>query len=402
MTTEISASLARRLAITSQGLGEPWDLPTGAGGATEIIDRLGYVQIDTISVIVRAHHHVIWSRHGGYEPDMIYDLLKKREIFEFWAHAASYLPISDYRFYLPAMANYARRGRTREWMRDNRKIVKTVLDRIESEGPLSSADFKTPKGSRGTWWNWKPAKRALEVLLGSGKLMVSERRKFQRLYDLTERVLPGHVDTSVPTDGEVGRFVVRRVLEAQGISNDLPMLRWSFNRNVVRAVIDEMLEEGEIERVSVEGSKADYLALTRTIDEMPLGDLTKRIHILSPFDNMTIWRNRLRQLFNFEYSLECYRRPEDRVYGYFCLPILWGDRFVGRLDSKAERRSRVFRLVNLALERDLGDYDEFIPHLVSKISDFARFNSCEMIELDRIEPRSARTRFEEELGNAVG
>ena len=149
MTTEISAALARRLLISSQGLGKPRALPTGAGGTAEVIDRLGYVQIDTISVIVRAHHHVIWSRHPGYEPGMIYDLLKKRQVFEFWAHAASYLPISDYRFYLPAMENYARRSSTREWTKENRKIAKMVLDRIESEGPLASSDFKTPKGSRG-------------------------------------------------------------------------------------------------------------------------------------------------------------------------------------------------------------------------------------------------------------
>ena len=399
MTTEISEALARRLLITSQGLGEPWELPEGAEGTAEVIDRLGYVQIDTISVIVRAHHHVIWSRHPEYEPDMIYHLLKKRQVFEFWAHAASYLPISDYRFYLPAMKNYARRDRTRKWIRDNRKIVKTVLERIESEGPLASSDFKTPKGSRGTWWNWKPAKRALEVLLGSGKLMVSERRKFQRLYDLTERVLPGHVDTSEPTGTEAGRFIVRRVLGAQGISNDLPMVRWSFNGKLVKAVLDEMLEEGELEEVRVEGLKTDYLALAGTIDEMSIGDIPGRIHILSPFDNMAIWRARLRELFNFDYSLECYRRSEDRVYGYFCLPIMWGDRFVGRLDSKADRRVRVFRLVNLVLEKNLSDYDELIPQLVSKISDLARFNGCESVELERIEPRSIKSRFEEELEN---
>jgi uncharacterized protein YcaQ len=401
MTTEISAPLARRLLVTSQGLGEPWALPPGAGGTAEVIGRLGYVQIDTISVIVRAHHHVIWSRHPGYEPGIIYDLLKKRQVFEFWAHAAAYLPISDYRFYLPTMKNYARRDRTREWLKENRKIVKTVLDRIETEGPLASSDFKTPKGSRGTWWNWKPAKQALEVLFDSGKLMVSERRKFQRLYDLTERVLPAHVDTSVPTDREVGRFIVRKVLEAQGISNERPMLRWSFNGKSVKAAIEEMLGEDEIERVSVGGSKAAYLALAGTIDDMPSDGLPNGIHILSPFDNMTIWRDRLRQLFNFDYSLECYRRPEDRVYGYFCLPILWGDRFVGRLDSKADRKSQVFRLVNLVFEKNLGNCHEFIPHLASKISDFARFNGCESVKLDRIEPRSLESRFQEELENTA-
>lgn len=396
MIAEIPVQAARCLAVSCQGLGDPWVLPEGREGAARIIDRLGYVQIDTISVVQRAHHHVIWSRHPGYEPRMVDELLKDRRVFEFWAHAASYLPMSDYRFTIPHMMAFARRPSRQAWMRDNEKLVRTVLGRIREEGALSSSDFKTPKGSRGTWWNWKPAKRALEMLLATGDLMVSERRNFQRVYDLTERVLPPHVDTTMPTDIELGRFVVRRVLSAHGISTTWPMRRWTSIKYIDEA-IREMLAEDEITRVRVEGSKKDYFALMEVLDAMPGAKVPRRVHILSPFDSMVIWRNRVKDLFAFDYSLECYRRAQERVHGYFCLPLLWGDRFIGRLDSKADRRSGILRLVSLEFEEGLGGYGEFLPQLVGKIMEFARFNECEEIQLRDVKPNSMRTRVYDEI-----
>ena len=127
-------------------------------------------------------------------------------------------------------------------------------------------------------------------------------------------------------------------------------------------------------------------------DEVP-----GRLHVLSPFDNLVIWRDRVRQLFGFDYSLECYRKAQQRVHGYFCLPLLWGDRFIGRLDSKADRRSGILRLVNLAFEEDLEEYDEFLPQLAGKIVGFADFNVCGEVHLSGVKPGSVRARIEEEL-----
>ena len=173
-------STARKLAIGCQGLDAPWKLPKGKEGVAQVIERLGYVQIDTIAVVQRAHHHTLWSRRWDYTPQMLHELqAQDRRVFEWWGHAASYLPMCDYRYYLPRMRAFAERQKTRDWLGQNAQLVGDVVDRIRDEGPLGSSDFSAPEGKRGSWWDWKPAKRALETLFNTGEMMVTERRNFQ-------------------------------------------------------------------------------------------------------------------------------------------------------------------------------------------------------------------------------
>ena len=197
----ISLPKARRLAIHAQGLGGRWKLPKGKEGAAQAVERLGYVQVDTIAVVQRAHHHTLWARCPDYTPAMLGELqAKDRRVFEYWANAASYVPMADYRYYVPRMRAAATRHSAWYLSDEGRKLRDHVRDRIRAEGPLGSADFKAPEGrKRGSWWDWKPAKQALEWLFDMGELMVTQRRHFHRIYDLTERVLPSCIDTAPPS-----------------------------------------------------------------------------------------------------------------------------------------------------------------------------------------------------------
>ena len=210
----LTISQARRLALNRQGLGKKDAFGRGIDAVERTIKTLRYVQIDTISVVDRAHHHVLKTRVSNYQPANLDKLLTDRKsIFEYWHHAAAYLPMEDYRFYLPLMRGY---GASRKI---DPKVAKDVLARIRTEGPLMSKDFAAPAGKRSSgWWDWKPAKLAMEQLFLSGQLMVAERKGFQKCFDLTERVLPADTDTRLPVDHERARFYVTRILASQGVS----------------------------------------------------------------------------------------------------------------------------------------------------------------------------------------
>ena len=181
--TNVHPEQLRRLVLRCQGLNRGNAFGRGRQGALRVLEHLGYVQIDTISVVARAHHHVFRSRIDNYRPDMLDQLVKQRAAFEYWFHAAAYLPMSDYRFALPRM-NDIRAGVRKHWGgRRDRKLEQAILDRIAAEGPLAARDFEG-NGQGGGWWEWKPAKRSLEVLFMQGDLMVTERSGFQKRYDL--------------------------------------------------------------------------------------------------------------------------------------------------------------------------------------------------------------------------
>jgi len=390
---EISLSLARRLAIASQGLDGRWELPAGKEGIAQIVERLGYVQIDTIAVIQRAHHHTLWSRHPEYVPQMLHELqARDRRVFEYWTHAASYVPMCDYRYYLPRMRAAAESARTRRWLEGNAQLVEHVIDRVRGEGPLGSADFSAPPGKRGSWWDWKPAKRALEMLFSTGDVMVTERRNFQRIYDLKERVLPEGTDTSEPDREELGRFALRRTLALHGIAS-AGERRWGWgDPKILSEATEERVDSGEVIPVEVEGlDGVDFYASKNVIEEASeQRDPYTSLHLLSPFDSLIIQRRRLQTLFDFDYKLECYLPAAKRRYGYFCLPILWGEHFVGRLDPKADRKKKTFIVRKLIFEPDFRDYEDVLPTLAEKLRAFAAFNGCERVVVERTDPAKVK------------
>ena len=393
VSDSISLTEARRLAIRRQLLDGGGELPDGTEGVARAVEALGYVQIDTISVVARAHHQTLRARRGDYAPEMLHELLAvDRRVFEWWGHAASYLPICDYRFYLPRMRRSPTNAYAKRWLEKNRDVVRRVHERIRAEGPLGSKDFERPDGKRsGIWWDWKPAKMALEILFLQGELMVTERRNFQRIYDLTERVLSELVDVRVPKAAEVNRFLVLRALDAYGVARAREIRDHIHGASVaeISAAISELLEASEIVEVSVEGRDGQVLyARPAAIEGAALA--SERCVLLCPFDNLIIQRERIAWLFDFDYTLECYVPAAKRVHGYFVFPILFGDRLVGRLDPKADRKARTLIVRSLAFEPWFNDFEAFLPVFAETLARFARFNGCEQVVFETIRPTGYR------------
>jgi len=399
---KISLSTARQLALRAHGLDGGWTPPPGKEGAAQIVERLGYVQIDTIHVIQRAHHHTLWTRFPQYTPEMLDDLLAEdRRVFEWWTHAMSHIPLRDYRFYATRMGDARLSPRWRAWLEAHQDVVKHVETRIRAEGPLGAADFQKPDGvESGPWWNWKPAKSALELLCDTGVLMVSKRHNFQRIFDLTERVLPADVDTTPPTDEELQQFMVRFALNTGGVlrANEV---QWS-RRKADSAALQAMVDAGEVTRFEIEGLNGEpCYALSdvfEAVTQSPNGE--PHLHILSPFDNLIIDRRWLKTFFDgFKYTVECYVPAAKRKYGYFVLPILWGDRFVARLDSKADRKPKTFIVRRLLFEPDFEAYEAVLPTLAEKLRAFAAFNGCDNFAVEDVQPEKVKPAL---IGALVG
>ena len=390
---ELNLKDAKRIILHSQGLLQTDQFGRGINAVQKAIEQLGYVQIDTISVVERAHHHTLRTRISNYSPKMLHKLVSDRQtVFEYWSHAAAFLPMQDYRFYQPVMKGFAKKRSI------DQKVRQEVVRRIAAEGPLQSRDFENPRGRKSTgWWDWKPTKRAMEHMFLSGELMVRERRGFQKVYDLTENVLPDHIDVSWPTDQEQGHFYVRRMLSGLGIgtAKDIGYARPTVKRlsdNNIQPCIDqsllEMTESGEI--TSVECNGTGYYCLTSALNSVPTKIGRKRVSFLSPFDHMVINRKRLLDLFGFDYQIECYVPESKRRFGYFVLPILYGDALVGRLDCKAIRKDRYLTIKNIWLEPDFRLNDLFINAFLNSLLTYTHDLGCDRYVIADANPISFR------------
>ncbi len=389
MPIQLSPRDARRLSLQSQGLLRHNQFGRGRKALLKAVEQLAYVQIDTISVVERAHHHTCWTRVDNYTAKMLDELQwRHKKIFEYWFHAASYLPMSSYRFFQRMM-----RIRGNDASRRNSKTQRYVLDRIRAEGPLQSRDFQDSNHRSSGWWDWKPAKLAMETLFMAGDLMVVRRDGFQKVYDLRERVLPDDLELVQPTTEEWHRFLTERMLTALGLASDdeLAYIRLGSRRILssgvlkgVRRTLKDMLAEGSVVQVSI-GDTRRYTTREH-LENMPRRIGKKVTRFLSPFDNLIIQRKRTLELFDFDYQLECYLPAPKRSFGYFSLPILWGDQLVGRMDAKAERKGKEFQIRNLVLEKSCKHLPELAEDLSEEIVRFAAFNGCDRVAIDRVEP----------------
>lgn len=386
----ISRSQARRIAVHASGLHKNAPYGRGVRGTEKTIAELGYVQIDTISVIQRAHHHILKSRVPNYSPALINKMqFKRKTIFEYWAHAAAYLPSDAYRFSLP-LKDFFRKGKDR-WPKSDQKLMKEVLQRVEQEGPLMARDFERSKAGSGTgWWDWKPAKLALERLFFQGDLMIAERRGFQKVYDLPERILPASVSTLFPSDEEFAKYLIDDALRRFGIASvaEICYIRKGI-KSTVKQVVTELLESGELISIKVHrDNESIYYAPKWIMNRIPR--IYKGLKILSPFDPLVIQRKRLKNIFDFEYLLECYVPKPKRKFGYFTLPILYGPDLIGRMDAKADRATNTLHIYRIELEKAVAF--ERIPEQQwrDEMVAFALFNGCQKIRVHTASPRPLR------------
>jgi len=390
----------RRLALASQGLLCVEPFGRGLAGARKTVQHIGYVQIDTISVVERAHHHVLYARVPNFKPTMCQQLLLDRDVFEYWSHAAAFLPMDDFRFSL-SYKHAIKSGQTHWYKKRDTQLMSELLARVRSDGPIRSRDLeeggvkeRVKEGvKREGWWDWKPAKKALEQLYMEGDLMVSDREGFQKSYDLTERVLPSGVNIQMPTIEEFAGHLLDQQLRCNGVVSlkGLTYLRKNAAlRKAVKILIDEQLSQGILEPVQL--ISGEIFFIPAGCFEQPMSRLSNRLHILSPFDNSVIQRERLKVLFGYDYQIECYVPAAKRQYGYFCLPLLFRGEFIGRMDCKAHRKEKRLEIKALYLEAHTGggysaDEEELVVSAFAEaVAKFSRFQQCESVTLSRVEP----------------
>jgi len=387
------------ITLHHQGLTTMRPFGKGIQATKAVLEHLGYIQIDTLSVIERAHHHTLWTRIPDYQPDYLHQLVRERSAFEYWFHAASYLPMSHYRFVLPQMSAI-KRGESPYSSNVDAKYLRHVTDRIRIDGPLKTRDFESKKTSNAKWWNWKPTKRALEKLFMEGDLMITGREGMEKVYDLTERVLPGRTNTSEPSLLEFSEYLINVSIRANGFTTlkQLTHLRAGDPlRKALNTILQQKIEQGSLIEYSVEGMPPVYT--TQNILDTKITKPATNVRILSPFDNAIIHRDRVQQVFEFDYRLECYTAKEKRKFGYFCLPILYKDRLVGRVDCKAHRKTGDFELINLHLESKKINLDHFIPHFSKLVYRFAKFNGCQTIRVTNVNPKKLTSLFRKALSS---
>lgn len=368
-------SSLKQLTLFNQGLGKISRFAKGLEGSLQAIEHLGYVQIDTISVVERAHHHILWSRVPDYELSHLNSLVGERQIFEYWYHAASYLPMKDYRYALPAMMS-VRKGESRYFNRGDQHLMNEILARVRAEGKIRLRDIdKNNKKSLGNWWNTGPGRRAFEQLYMQGDLMICERNGMEKVFDLTERCLPGNIDLSMPTLYEYAQYLFNNTLRAHGAFTwkQLVHLKKNDLKETMRVVLKEQIDTSVVSAIKLENGQTLYVDVA-AIEQKVGTDFG--LKILSPFDNSLIHRDRLVSLFEFDYRIECYVPAAKRVYGYFCLPILYQDELVGRVDCKAHRSIKELEVISLHLEKTVKNKELFFFELEQELKRFAAFNQC--------------------------
>ena len=379
----------RRLALHGQGLTPASAFGHGRTAALRAIEHLGYVQLDSISVIERAHNHTWFSRVPNFNPSLSNDMLEQGEIYEYWAHAAAYMPMRDFRFSLIDKAR-VRAGEHRSKLPKDTKLMNKVMQRIRSDGPISTRDLETPGTKRSGWWDWKPAKKAAERLYLQGDLMICSRVGFQKTYDLTERVLPGSTSTTVPSLSEWAKHLIDEQLHCHSLVT-LPGITYSRRHaGLNRAVKAEVLNRvamAELQQVQLPDNQV-YYSRPGLLDQ-PLPRVSSQLQILSPFDNLVIQRARLQSLFNFDYQIECYVPAAKRRYGYFALPLLYRDELVGRIDCKAHRAQRRLTLQSVHLQCKDSDIDSVCRALAAALPGFAKFQDCDSVSCEQVSPQSA-------------
>lgn len=394
----VPAATARRLLLGAQGL-----LDDPRGKATpdrlyDLVERMGFVQVDSINIVERAHHLTLAARVQGYRPKLLERLLERdRRLFEHWTHDASAIPSVWYPFWKPRFERYRKRVLEHPWWLervgpDPQRVFDHVLDRVVREGPLMAKDFEDerPAGTDKTWWGWKPQKAALEYLWRTGELAVARRQSFHKVYDLAARVYPEGHAAPAPSPEEHLDWACRSALERLGTatSGEIAGFWHAVSIEEAKAWGERVAAAGQIAEVQVEAAdgsrprsawaEPDWEARAAALPPAP-----PRIRLLAPFDPILRDRKRTQRLFDFDYRFEAFVPGPQRKHGYYVMPILEGERLVGRLDPKLHRDRGVLEVRALWWEPGVKETKGRRAALEAALDRLARFAGAEEWVLSR-------------------
>jgi uncharacterized protein YcaQ len=400
------------LFLERQHLAQPQASALTAGRLRRFAEDVGGIQLDSINVLDRAHYLTIWSRFGPYDRAWLdRQIYRRRLLFEYWAHAACLVPASDFPWWRRAMLDYrSRHTGWAGWLRRNGKMLKTVQEAVQANGPMGNGDFEGRRPAGGGWWSWRPVQHALHHLWMTGALTIHSRQHFQKRYDLLERALPDALGVEPVSSVEFQRWHIERSLRAMGAATELDVARYltfpRFRPGARRAALRQMLEHGEITEIELEDTPGRWLALTSDLPALsragraPTPSLGTTL--LSPFDSLMWHRGRVTRLFGFDYRIEVYTPGPKRVHGYYTLPILHHGHLIGRVDAKSHRADRRLEARHVHFEpwfatagsppggTDRLDQDEAIAGVAGALSSLATFVGGDDVDLRRVTPRRLR------------
>lgn len=380
----LSLQQARHLHLAAQGLLRAPAKRAVYQDLITCISRMSLLQIDTIHVVARSPYLVLFSRLGNYPQAWLEQALAQGELFEYWAHEACFIPRADYRLLRHRMLSPERLGwkYNAQWVAEHQQAIAELLQQIREHGPVRAADFAHADNPKSGWWDWKPHKRHLENLFSAGELMVIERRNFQRVYDLRNRVMPDWQDEIHGiSEAEATRQMLMNSARSLGIFRTawLPDY-YRLKRAPLNDFIADAQAAGDLVAVNTEGLgemwlHRDYLPLLET----PLQ--ATHSTLLSPFDPVVWDRKRARELFNFDYRIECYTPEEKRKFGYFVLPILHRGQIKGRLDARMLRQVKQLEIKNIWLEEKTRVTARFVADIRRAIERFAAWQGAESVAI---------------------
>lgn len=388
---QLSLSAARHLHLAAQGLLKKPRRRAQPADILSTVQRMSLLQIDTINIVARSPYLVLFSRLGGYPSQWLDESLSKGELMEYWAHEACFLPRSDFALVRHRMLAPEKMGwkYRQAWMLEHAAEIEQLIAHIQENGPVRSADFEHPRKGTSGWWEWKPHKRHLEGLFTSGKVMVIERRNFQRVYDLTHRVMPHWDDERDLLSREAAEAIM---LENSARSLGIFRSQWladyyRLRQPALKPLLEMWLQEQRIIPVMVEtlGEMWLHKELFPLLPQALEGKLqATHSTVLSPFDPVVWDRKRAEQLFGFSYRLECYTPAPKRQYGYFVLPLLHKGQLVGRMDAKMHRKTGTLEIIALYLEEGVRVTAALEKGLTLAISEFARWQGAHDVTLGRV------------------
>ena len=370
----LTNAAARHIWLRAQRLDEAEPFGEGAEATRAAVEHLGYLQIDTIHVIERCHHHILWNRIPGYRRAHLRQAQSvDKSVFEYWTHALSYVPTRDLPFFLPEMKRH--RQTPKSWFASvSKEDLRKVLTLIQRDGALSIRDIDDDVlvEKDHAWASRKPSKRALQLAFFTGDLTVSERSGMLKTYELTDRHFGWDARPKPASERQVVDYLLERALRSQGLVSLDSICHLDAKRKAtVRATIEARVRRGTLTPVAIEGAKkVEHWAEPQGLDAV-LAFAPERAHILSPFDPLIIQRKRLKLFFDYDHRFEAYLPREKRVHGYFALPVLVGDDIVAAIDLKADRARGVLQIQQWTwigkgakrhkrrIEEELGRFERF-------------------------------------------